>query len=84
MLRHKRLQKSSSEETRTRILNAALELLRERGFERTTMRRIASTSGMASGLTVFDTVGIKRDKTAAQSLALSESAISVTPWLLLV
>src|SRR5258708_25269673 len=84
MLRHKRLQKSRSEGTRTRILNAALELFRERGFERTTMRQIASTSEMASGLTVFDTVGVKRDKGAAQSLALSESAISVTPWLLLV
>jgi hypothetical protein len=35
-----------------------------------------------SSLTVFDTVGMKRDKTASQSLALSESAISVTPWLL--
>jgi len=47
MLRHKQLKKSSSKETRTRILNAALELFRERGFERTTMRQIASTSGMA-------------------------------------
>jgi AcrR family transcriptional regulator len=38
-----------SEETRTRILEAALALFRKRGFEKTTMRDIAQESGVALG-----------------------------------
>jgi AcrR family transcriptional regulator len=38
-----------SEETRTRILEAALSLFRKRGFEQTTMRDIARESGVALG-----------------------------------
>ena len=38
-----------SEETRTRILDAALTLFRERGFENTTMREIAKEAGVALG-----------------------------------
>ncbi len=53
MLRHKLLKKTGSGETRTRILNAALELFRERGFEATTMRQIASNSGMALGAAYY-------------------------------
>ena len=37
------------EQTRERILDAALELFRERGFEETTMRAIADTAGVAVG-----------------------------------
>ena len=42
-----------SEETRTRILDAALAVFRERGFERATMREIASAVGMAVGAAYY-------------------------------
>ena len=42
-----------SEETRTRILEAALKLFRERGFENTTMRDIAKEAGMALGAAYY-------------------------------
>lgn len=40
---------SRGEETRQRILDAALELFRERGYEETTMRAIAEKAGVALG-----------------------------------
>jgi AcrR family transcriptional regulator len=40
---------SKSEETRARILAAALELFRGKGFEETTMRQIALAAGVAIG-----------------------------------
>jgi AcrR family transcriptional regulator len=42
-----------SDETRTRILNAALAVFRERGFERATMREIAADSGVAVGAAYY-------------------------------
>jgi AcrR family transcriptional regulator len=42
--------KSKSEETRERILDAALALFREKGFHETTMRQIAEQAGVATGL----------------------------------
>ncbi len=42
-----------SEETRTRILEAALAVFRERGFERSTMREIASAAGVAVGAAYY-------------------------------
>jgi AcrR family transcriptional regulator len=42
-----------SEETRTRILEAALILFRKRGFEKTTMRDIARESGVALGAAYY-------------------------------
>jgi AcrR family transcriptional regulator len=42
-----------SEETRTRILEAALVLFRKRGFEKTTMRDIARESGVALGAAYY-------------------------------
>jgi AcrR family transcriptional regulator len=42
-----------SDETRSRILEAALELFRERGFEATTMRDIARASEIALGATYY-------------------------------
>ena len=42
-----------SEETRERILNAALQLFHERGFEAATMREIAQRAGMATGAAYY-------------------------------
>lgn len=42
-----------SEETRNRILEAALGVFLERGFERSTMREIATASGMALGAAYY-------------------------------
>lgn len=44
---------SKSEETRLRILNAALELFRVKGFWETTMREIAGAAGMATGAAYY-------------------------------
>lgn len=44
---------SKSEETRARILEAALRTFRERGFERATMREIASEAGVAVGAAYY-------------------------------
>ena len=42
-----------SEETRTRILEAALRVFRERGFEKATMREIATEAGVAVGAAYY-------------------------------
>jgi len=42
-----------SDETRARILEAAMELFRRKGFEETTMREIASQAGMAIGAAYY-------------------------------
>ena len=42
-----------SEETRGRILEAALRVFRERGFERATMREIAAEAGVALGAAYY-------------------------------
>jgi AcrR family transcriptional regulator len=44
---------SKSEETRVRILNAALSSFRERGFEAATMRDIAEEAGVATGAAYY-------------------------------
>jgi AcrR family transcriptional regulator len=44
---------SKSDETRSRILNAALELFREHGFEQTTMRQIAAAADVAVGAAYY-------------------------------
>lgn len=46
-------QPRKSEETRSRILEAALTIFRERGFESTTMREIAATAGVAVGAAYY-------------------------------
>lgn len=42
-----------AEETRDRILDAALRLFRERGFEQTTMRDVATAAGVATGAAYY-------------------------------
>jgi len=42
-----------SEETRTRILDAALAVFRERGFERATIREMAKAAGVAVGAAYY-------------------------------
>ena len=42
-----------SDETRARILAAALDLFRSQGFEATTMRQVAAAAGMAIGATYY-------------------------------
>jgi len=42
-----------SEETRARILDAALTLFRERGFEQATMREVAQAAGVAVGAAYY-------------------------------
>jgi AcrR family transcriptional regulator len=42
-----------SEETRTRILNSALAIFRERGFDAATMREIATHAGVATGAAYY-------------------------------
>jgi AcrR family transcriptional regulator len=43
----------ASKETRQKILDAALELFRERGFAEATMREIAARAGVATGLAYY-------------------------------
>src|SRR4051812_48987998 len=45
--------KTKSDETRARILNAAIELFRRRGFEAATMREIAAEAGVATGAAYY-------------------------------
>jgi AcrR family transcriptional regulator len=42
-----------SEETRVRILNAALDMFREKDFESTTMREIAIRAGLVTGAAYY-------------------------------
>src|SRR3954469_850017 len=44
---------AKAEETRERILDAALGLFREKGFDQTTMRDIAAEAGVATGAAYY-------------------------------
>jgi len=44
---------SKAEETRERIVDAALTLFREKGFDQTTMRDIAASAGVATGAAYY-------------------------------
>jgi AcrR family transcriptional regulator len=48
-----RKQTAKADETRNRILDAALRLFRERGFAETTMRDVASGAGVATGAAYY-------------------------------
>jgi AcrR family transcriptional regulator len=45
--------KAKSDETRARILAAAMDLFRRQGFEETTMREIATVAGVATGAAYY-------------------------------
>ena len=45
--------RTKSEETRERILQAALEMFHDRGFDSTTMREIAARAGVATGAAYY-------------------------------
>jgi AcrR family transcriptional regulator len=45
--------KTKSDETRARILDAAMDLFRRQGFEETTMREIATEAGVATGAAYY-------------------------------
>jgi AcrR family transcriptional regulator len=45
--------RTKSDETRARILAAAVDLFRSRGFEETTMREIATEAGVATGAAYY-------------------------------
>lgn len=47
------MRQQRSAETRAKILEAALDLFRERGFPQSTMREIATRSGVATGLAYY-------------------------------
>lgn len=53
MVTERRQTTAKAEETRTRILDTALRLFRERGFEQTTMRDVASEAGVATGAAYY-------------------------------
>ena len=44
---------AKAEETRERILDAALQLFRQRGFDETTMRDVAAEAGVATGAAYY-------------------------------
>lgn len=45
--------RSKSERTRTQIVDAAMRLFRERGYDRTTMRAVAESAGVSVGNTYY-------------------------------
>jgi AcrR family transcriptional regulator len=74
--------KTKSDETRARILDAAIELFRRKGFEETTMREIAGEAGVATGAAYyyFDSkdaiVMAFYDRSQAAMLPLLEAALA--------
>lgn len=76
-----------SEETRARILNAALTLFRQQGFEAATMRDIAEEAGVATGAAYYyfpSKDAIVMDfyrRTSAQMQPEIEAALDRTPGL---
>src|SRR5713101_9420138 len=51
--RHERPVTPKAEETRERIVDAALKLFRDEGFDETTMRDIAAEAGVATGAAYY-------------------------------
>jgi AcrR family transcriptional regulator len=62
-----------AQETRDRILQAAIELFQERGFEATTMREVAARAGMATGAAYYY-FGSKEELVLAYYMSTHEEA----------
>jgi AcrR family transcriptional regulator len=69
---------TKAEETRARILEAALTLFRKRGFDQTTMRDIASEAGVATGAAYYY-FRSKEEMVMALYLLTAEEARSILP-----
>src|SRR5213083_2137165 len=75
-------QRAASEETRRQILETALTLFRERGFDETTIRDIATRAGLSLGAAYYyfkskeAIVGAYYDYTQHEHLARARKAFS--------
>jgi AcrR family transcriptional regulator len=81
---HRRTQEQRREETRSRVLDAAIELLTEHGYAGTTMREVAARAGVSSGAMTHhfprrvDLVGAALERlTAARVAQMREAAASL-------
>ncbi len=78
--RREKLATAKAEETRERIVDAALQLFREEGFDKTTMRDIAATAGVATGAAYYY-FGSKEELVMAFYVRTAEEAREVLPAL---
>lgn len=69
---------TKAQQTKARILNSALDLFREKGFDETTMRDIAASAGVATGATYYY-FGSKDDLAMAFYGRLAEESREVIP-----
>ena len=69
---------AKAEETRERIVDAALRLFREKGFDETTMRDVAGEAGMATGAAYYY-FRSKEELVMALYLRTAEGARALTP-----
>lgn len=72
---------AKAEETRERILDAALRLFRQRGFDETTMRDIAAEAEVATGAAYYY-FRLKEDLVMAFYMRTAEEAREIVPKLL--
>ena len=69
---------AKAEETRERIVDAALRLFREKGFDETTMRDVAAEAGMATGAAYYY-FRSKEELVMALYMRTAEGARALTP-----
>ena len=69
---------TKAEETRERIVDAALRLFRERGFDETTMRDVAAEAGVATGAAYYY-FRSKEELVMALYVRTAEGARELTP-----
>ena len=72
---------AKAEETRERIVDAALQLFREKGFDETTMRDIAAEAGVATGAAYYY-FRAKEELVMAFYMRTADEARTVMPGLL--
>jgi AcrR family transcriptional regulator len=73
--------RAKAEETRERILDAALQLFREQGFDETTMRDISKAAGVATGAAYYY-FRSKEELVMAFYVRTAEEARTLTPELI--